>query len=473
MPAGRSPPDHGLGRPLVRPAQPAAAVCTQADIRHRRLATLGAPLVNPNTGNNLSRTETGPVLLEGIQGFLGQTNVIECGKKAYAVGRERRHHRHRPVRDHARRGRPALRGRGALGARHSARPGEPVRDCDATASTDRPDRAPPGRSPGPRARRRPRDPLPDVDNYPFGWAGTAARWAPRTSSATATYASATATSSRAASTRATRRTSGRARPTPGTTSCPPAARATSSRLHGQPTDCYDGLRNFNQVRPAVFDGGYAFGTARPASPTCRVGSYIVEAIAPPGYVHIKEEDKNVDFGDSYIAAERRCSSRAECVGRAARCRSTSTLFPDQQVATRNVPYVAGQDVAAVRHEGRSPSPRARTPRPTSSCSPRCRSPGTSSASSSTTCRTSSTRTRRPSARSTRRRGCRSRSATGPATEIARVYSDQYGTYNALVPSTFTINAAVPARRGAEHAHDLHELARADLDTRPGSPTSAR
>ena len=39
--------------------------------------------MNPNTGNNLSRTETGPVLLQGIQMFIGQTNVIEWGKKEY------------------------------------------------------------------------------------------------------------------------------------------------------------------------------------------------------------------------------------------------------------------------------------------------------------------------------------------------------------------------------------------------------
>ena len=29
------------------------------------------------------------------------------------------------------------------------------------------------------------------------------------------------------------------------------------------------------------------------------GTYIVEAVAPPGYEHVKEEDKNVDFGDEY------------------------------------------------------------------------------------------------------------------------------------------------------------------------------
>lgn len=58
--------------------------------------------------------------------------------------------------------------------------------------------------------------------------------------------------------------------------------------------CYDGLRNFNQVRPAVFDGGYAFNNI-PA------GKYVVEVVPPPGYDFLKEEDVNVSFGDGYAS----------------------------------------------------------------------------------------------------------------------------------------------------------------------------
>jgi hypothetical protein len=67
-------------------------------------------------------------------------------------------------------------------------------------------------------------------------------------------------------------------------------------LGGDATRCFDGIRNFEQVRPgALFDGGYAFGDIPP-------GKYVVEVVPPPGYEVIKEEDKNVDFGDAFQMA---------------------------------------------------------------------------------------------------------------------------------------------------------------------------
>ena len=65
--------------------------------------------------------------------------------------------------------------------------------------------------------------------------------------------------------------------------------------NGLTTKCYDGIRNFNQARPAVFDGGYAFMDIPP-------GKYIVEVVPPAGYELVKEEDNNVGFGDTYIMA---------------------------------------------------------------------------------------------------------------------------------------------------------------------------
>jgi len=56
--------------------------------------------------------------------------------------------------------------------------------------------------------------------------------------------------------------------------------------------CYDGWRNWNQVRPGVFDGGFAFNDI-PA------GTYVVEVVVPPGYEIYKEQDMNVGLGDSF------------------------------------------------------------------------------------------------------------------------------------------------------------------------------
>ena len=78
-------------------------------------------------------------------------------------------------------------------------------------------------------------------------------------------------------------------------------------VHGAPIqDCAETLLSWNQVRSTVFDGGYMFLTYFPGGmgsgsleTTLPAGSYIVEAVAPPGYMIVKEEDKNVDFGNAY------------------------------------------------------------------------------------------------------------------------------------------------------------------------------
>ncbi|MGC2193987.1 MAG: Ig-like domain-containing protein [Terriglobales bacterium] len=71
--------------------------------------------------------------------------------------------------------------------------------------------------------------------------------------------------------------------------------AESLQKFALPVDhCYDGMHNWNQVRPGVYDGRYSF-TGIPA------GTYVVEVVVPAGYELVKEEDKNVLIGDSYIA----------------------------------------------------------------------------------------------------------------------------------------------------------------------------
>jgi hypothetical protein len=76
-------------------------------------------------------------------------------------------------------------------------------------------------------------------------------------------------------------------------------------------DCYDGIRNFNQVRPGTFDGRYAFsqyypkGYKRTGVPgnsltALPAGTYIVENPTPPGYTLVKEEDQNVALGQPLV-----------------------------------------------------------------------------------------------------------------------------------------------------------------------------
>lgn len=98
--------------------------------------------------------------------------------------------------------------------------------------------------------------------------------------------------------------------------------------------CYDGMRIWNQVRDGVFDGGWAFVDYCPNGATVTrdangeytgtacvgggdpvalpPGRYMTEGVAPYGYEHQKEEDKNVDFGD--LLAPGTLANPAECLG---------------------------------------------------------------------------------------------------------------------------------------------------------------
>jgi hypothetical protein len=103
-------------------------------------------------------------------------------------------------------------------------------------------------------------------------------------------------------------------------SCPgqdPADPFVSQTLGSNVTKCYDGFHAWNQVQPLVYDGRYQFTTIYPggikadgtpvvagetpvAMPT---GNYVVEVVPPPGYDIVKEEDKNILIGDTWIAPD--------------------------------------------------------------------------------------------------------------------------------------------------------------------------
>ena len=64
--------------------------------------------------------------------------------------------------------------------------------------------------------------------------------------------------------------------------------------------CYDGFHMWNQVQPAVFDGAYFINTDANGKPLVP-GNYMVEVVPPPGYEIVKEEDKNILIGDGWVA----------------------------------------------------------------------------------------------------------------------------------------------------------------------------
>lgn len=112
-------------------------------------------------------------------------------------------------------------------------------------------------------------------------------------------------------------------------------------FRGVATDCFDGMRNWNQVRPGVFDGGYAFDsifdpqTLNQISPI-PAGRYIVEVVPPAGYKIIKSQDKNVDFGEAYLPSPQLLPP--ECVGTPYTVPAELTLFPGVPAA------LAGQTI---------------------------------------------------------------------------------------------------------------------------------
>ena len=247
---------------------------------------------NPNTGNNLSRTETGPVLTQAMMLFLGQANVIDWGKTSYGPGENG--------------GVSGVIIYAVTRAEHDPRwaaaepwePGIPRVQVNLYRDSNQDDIIDDvNRDGGPT--------LADVDNYPFGNfpgsedfdrngnglfnAGDAIQ---------ITYSDSF------------------------DDDAPSGCIQTLPIVAGQQAnECFDNFGTWNQVRPGVFDGGYAFdsyfplgygiGTEVGRLPTAH---YIVEAANPNpnAYILVKEEDKNVDFGDIFVPSPQ--LEPAFCVG---------------------------------------------------------------------------------------------------------------------------------------------------------------
>ena len=388
------------------------------------------------------RTETGPVLLQAFQGFIGQTNVIEWGKSLYSPGENG------GITGIVRYATTRAENDPRFTAAENWEPGIPrvqvnlYEDFKNSAGDMIPDGIIDDLN-GDFAVT-----LADVDNYPFGWRnGTAAKGNEDVDHNNNTLfdngdaVAVTTTDS-------------------WDDSVPAGCQGEVFFSYGIPTDCFDDLRNFNQIRPGVFDGGYAFGSPL-GEPDLAPGTYIVEAVAPTGYQHVKEEDKNVDFGDDYTPSL--LALPPVCVGEPHTVKPELTLFPGVASEYANTPrplcdrkqiVVAQGKNAAVDFSLFTEVPIAAhlvgvaLDDTTAESNPNAPNFGEKYAPSFLPISI--------------------RDWTGR--EITRVYSDQWGKYNALVPSTFTVNAPMPSGVSPNMLAVCINSPGPILDTQPGSPT---
>ena len=246
------------------------------------------PQPQSENGGASYRTETGPVLTQGLQAFLGQTNVIQWGKKPYVIGENG----------------------GISGIVFYAVTRAEDDPAYAGAELWEPgipriqvalyqDNVPPGGDGViDDVNGEPGIQIADVDNYPFGFAdgglpGTEDFDYNNNDIFDAGDAIQITTTDS------------------WDDNLPTGCQGDVFMVNGSvPTDCYDGIRNFNQVRPAVFDGGYAFNSYVPGGvdsgaaeiDSLPKGIYIVATGEHPVYQTLKEEDRNVDFGDEFVPA---------------------------------------------------------------------------------------------------------------------------------------------------------------------------
>lgn len=234
---------------------------------------------------------------------------------------------------------------------------------------------------------------------------------------------------------------------------------TAGPINGGPfIDCAEILPYWNQVRPGLFDGGYGFFSYFPGgvdSGSAEVeglpaGTYIVEVNPPPGYDIVKEEDKNVDFGDTFVPSTLALATPAPstvppCVGDPHLVPPELALFPGIPAffAGQTRPLCDRKQVRLAERTNAAADFHFLTEVPKMG-----RFVGLVTNDVANTISLLINGVPNP------RRGDKLAPAWMPiafedyqGNEIARVYSDQYGGYNVLVPSTYRINAPIPSGVG--------------------------
>ncbi|MBI4998618.1 MAG: right-handed parallel beta-helix repeat-containing protein [Rhodocyclales bacterium] len=268
---------------------------------------------NPVTGNNLTRNETGPVLTQAMQLFLGQTNLIDWGKVNYPAGENG--------------GISGVTFYSVTRAENDPRygvgetwePGIPrVQVClyqdNLNNATNLPVVSGDGIIDDTNGVAGVQ--LCDIDHYPLGWSepgGTKGPEDVERDGSDGVFSLGDATQV--------------AHSDSWDDSNPTGCIQAPATINGFAIpECADAFGTWNQVRPGVFDGGYAFsdnGLEGAANGPLPAGTYIVEAAPPPHYAIVKEEDKNVGFGEAWTPSPLLVAP--PCVG------TVSNAQPEHQV----------------------------------------------------------------------------------------------------------------------------------------------
>jgi large repetitive protein len=419
-------------------------------------------------GAKYYRTEQGVILLEGMQTFLGQTNHIEWGKSPYAIDENGGiagivHYAITRAEDDPR-----------YAAAENWEPGIPrvqvnlYLDCDGDGKPDKPlnngsglcGSGAPNLSSAGYAYDQP-----DVDNYPFCWRdpefvannsslcpngqakGPEDVKRSRTGGTDFSFGDVFRWGAPGVADSTQQPEIGLGKTDAWDDSIPTACKDVTPYhvpFTGEALDCFDGLRNYNQVRPSVFDGGYAFGrVAGQAELPMLIGAtgdgkYIVEAVAPPGYLHQGNGDKNVVFGDTLAAST--AALPFECVGIDLPVPAFLTLFPGEANPNYTGPGQTWRkcDMKAVPLvPGTNPAPDFYmfTEAPVAGH-------GVGFILDDTSAEFNHFAPNFGEKYSPPHLPVSIQDWTGR--EISRVYSDQFGSYNFLVPSSFTINPPFPS-----------------------------
>lgn len=442
-------------------------------------------------GEKFYRTEQGVILLEGMQTFLGQTNHIEWGKQPYAGQLNGAKNENGGIAGIVHYAITRAEDDPRFAAAENWEPGIPrvqvnlYLDCDADGKIDKPSNDGTGQcaadglsTAGYKAE------LPDVDNYPYCWRaannpdlcpsgiyGMGPEDSKRVTSR-ANYAAAQAAQlgvpigendflygdvfrwGTPGGAVADQLAVGLGKTDAWDDSVPRDCKNAPSGAVGNggipfndTLDCFDGLYNFNQVKPAVFDGGYAFGRVAGQAElpvfigAAGKGTYVVEAVAPPGYLHQGNGDKNVTFGDALQAST--AALPFECVGMELPVPAKLTLFADNTTDTDNPNFSGGAtwrkcDMKAVPLvPGTNPAPDFYmfTEAPVAGH-------GVGFILDDTASEFNRFAPTFGEKYAPPHLPISIQDWTGR--EISRVYSDQFGSYNFLVPSSFTINPPFPS-----------------------------